>query len=157
MGSVNFLSYLLLLQHWCLRCLPRATTLPSAFRCTPMTALPGMCCSPRVTDEELTGLLPALSTMTGCPVAIQKRRFPVLGGRCPLLDLCPHEHLEQGGDAQTGPWLLGQPWEDTKGGPSLLLFRSQHLPVFKQLQSIISCHHSGTSPLWFQNHSDCFI
>lgn len=68
-----------------------------------MTALPGMCCSPRVTDEELTGLLSARSTMTDCPVAIQKRQFPVLGERCPLLDLCPHEHLEQGGDAQTGP------------------------------------------------------
>ena len=69
--------------------------------------------SPQVTDKELTGLLSAHSTMTDCPVAIQKRQFPVLGERCPLLDLCPHQHLEQGGDAQTGPWLTGQPWEDT--------------------------------------------
>lgn len=155
MGSVSFLSHLLLLQRWCLRCLPRTTTLPLVFHCIPMTALPGMLFTPG--HGRGSDWAPPSSLHDGCPVAIQKRQFPVLGGRCPLLDLCPHEHLEQGGEAQTDPWLLGQPWEDTKGGPSLLLFRSKHLPVFKQLQSIISCHHSGTSPLWFQNHSDCFI
>lgn len=125
-NGVSFLLYLQLSQLWCFQCLPRAATLPLAFRCMSMTALPGMCCSPRVTDKELTGLLSALSTVTGCPVAIQKRQLPVLGGRCPLLDLCPHEHLEQGGDAQTGPWLMGQPWEDTQGGPSQCCYSGQN-------------------------------
>lgn len=65
-------------------------------------------------------------------------------------------------DQGPGVWRRVHGWwlavgRHQRGLVSLLLFRSKHFPVFRQLQPIISCHHRGTSPSWFQNHSDCFI
>lgn len=82
------------------------------------------------------------------------------GGRCPpSLPAPPHCRACGAGRGVWDPATArGQGAGRHQRRPfTLLLFRSKHLPVFKQLQSIISCHHSGASPLWFQNHSDCFI
>lgn len=78
------------------------------------------------------------------------------GRRYPWLHFCPH----QAPGAGLCKWARScglAAGRHQKRPITLLPFRSKHLPVFKQLQAIISCHHSGTSPLWFQNHSDCFI
>lgn len=145
MGS-SFLLYLQLSQLWCFQCLPRAATLPLAFRCMSMTALPGMCCSPGSRDKELTGLSFQLHH-DGLPRGLSRKDSSCARwAAAPCLTFVLRDIWSRVG-MQTGPrgsWAsLGR----HSGRPvTVLLFRSKHLPVFKQYNPPGSCPSQCRQP-----------